>query len=406
MEISTTSKSADASSQTRESIATTIYKHLIRPGLFRFSDPEKAHEFAGKFLRWNYPAKLMGPYSHIGADKLSFVLGDKVCLRGPIGLAAGFDKNATMLPGLSYLFDYITAGTMIPYSWPGNPKRRVLIPYKVIDETTRRVVRLEEENGMLNCLGFPFDGPREVVPRIEKYTGIAPINLSVAVRPVKGIDQSEAIEQFRWMLDIIRYLIPNKIQMLEPNFASPNTSGLAIFFEERNFEALATLLTKRRPFNQALLFLKMPPHLNDEDKERNLRIASRWIELGGDGITAINTVKTKDDGLSMGAGGKSGKPIYPIMRANIRDYRSHLGDKVIINAAGGITPDKVPELIMSGDADTVQVLTPFIYEGPGIVRDSKMHLLRALEKEPGYLDIEFLREKRKAQASIERIKRI
>lgn len=379
------SKMVDNPSQKRASPGSAIYKGLVRPVLFNFEDPEDAHKFAGRFLRHDYPAKFLASYSKVESERLSFVLGNKVSLNGPVGLAAGFDKNAEMLNGLSHIFDYITVGTMLPYRWDGNPKRSEGTGWE--RENTRRIVRLENEEGMLNCLGFPFDGLAGGLARIENYKGTAPINLSIAVRPVAGTDQSEAIEQFKWMLDKIAHLVPNKIKMIEPNFASPNTKGLAVFFEEGTFESLVTPLTKTEPFKSALLFLKMPPHLNDATRERNLDVASRWMKLGGDGITAINTVRTEDIRLSVGAGGKSGKPIYETLKSNLRDYRKHLGEEPIINAVGGITPDKVPELILKEGADTVQVLTSFIYEGPSIVRDSKIALLRALDDEKRSLNI-------------------
>lgn len=374
-----------------QSLGAAVYKEVFRRVLFKLGDPEDAHKLAMVVLRRDYPAKVLDSYFNVESERLGFVLANKVSLNGPIGLAAGFDKNAEMLQGLSHIFDYITAGTMLPYEWAGNPKRREGL--NGVENHTRRIIRLESEEGMLNCVGFPFDGLTKGLARVGKYIGSAPINLSVAVRPVEGADQTEAIGQFKQMLSRIAPLIPGKIQMIEVDFSSPNTRGITVFFEEGIFESLTTLLTKRKPFDKAILLLKMPPHLDDATKERNLNVASRWIRLGGDGITAINTVVTEDSRLSVGVGGKSGKPIYGILKSNIKDYREQLGNTPIINAVGGITSDKLPELMIEGGADTVQVFTPFIYEGPSIVRDSKIALVKALD-EHGYSSIRDLRAER------------
>jgi dihydroorotate dehydrogenase len=370
----------------REGKGQELYQRYVRPVLFSFSDPEYSHAIAGFSLKTKYPMNFLAPYSETGKERLSFTLegrfGAKVELGGPIGLAAGFDKNATMLPGLSQLFDYITAGTVLPYKWDGNIKRAVNQLDGTVDKTTRRIVRLEDTEGLLNCLGFPTDGPLEVLDRIKKYTGTKPISLSIAVRPVPGEDQSKAVEQFEWLLEQVAPLIPNKIKMIEINFASPNTDGLAILFEKHNFDVLTRLMTSNRQFNNAILLLKMPPHNDEAAKRRNLDLVARFMQLGGDGITCINTLKTSDKRLSKGVGGSSGIPIYPLLVSNVKDYRLAFGNSIIINATGGITPDKVPKIIMNQElrVDTIQLLTPFIYEGPSIVGDSKVALINSLDQ--------------------------
>jgi dihydroorotate dehydrogenase len=185
--------------------------------------------------------------------------------------------------------------------------------------------------------------------------------------------------------------------MVEVNFASPNTKGLAVFFEKGVFEELSTTTVGVLGGKGALTLMKMPPHLDSQTRARNIGVAKRWIEAGGEGLTVINTVKTSDPRLSMGAGGKSGRPIFDTMMGNLKDYRQALGPEPIINAVGGITAERVPQAIIDGGADTVQVYTPFIYHGPTYVRDAKAALMRSL-KSKGIGSLGELRQKAIRQA--------
>jgi dihydroorotate dehydrogenase len=369
--------------KTNQSLPTTLYKKLVRPALFStFRDPEAAHKAAMPFLRHDFPSSLISNYLDLGKDRLQVNLNNLVLLDGPIGLAAGFDKDARMLPGLANIFDYSTIGTMLPHEWPGNRLTNPEVP------GSRRIARLEGEEGMLNCLGFPFGGLDPALKNLSKYEssykgGVdrpKPLNASVAVRPPpEGKGLSDSIRQFQTMIWQLGAYSHFTILMYEPNFASPNTKGLAVFFQNGVFEELAGTLIDDYRLRNTLKFLKMPPHLDGATRERNLDVAQRWMKAGGHGITAINTVRTEDQRLSMGGGGKSGRPIFDIMMANLRDYRKALGPKPIINAVGGIDSENVPDVLIDGGADTVQVFTPFIYSGPTYVRDAKVALLKRLD---------------------------
>ncbi len=367
-------------------LGSSIYALTVRPALFRYSDPEDSHEASKGMLRGSMPTVLLRSYSDIGRKELSVNLGGKVRLEGPVGIAAGFDKDAELLHGLSNLFDYVTFGTMLPYPWPGN---------KRTDESrpgSARIVRIEEDEAMLNCLGFPFAGPDGALERVSRYYGKSPLNASIAVRP--PLDESGmrgAVDQFESMVDALSRHVPSKVGMVEANFASPNTKGLAVFFEKGVFEELAGIMASK--MKSALLLMKMPPHLDQQSRDRNMGVVRRWMDLGGDGITAINTIRTEDPRLSMGAGGKSGRPIFEVMMRNLADYRKEFGSGIVVNAVGGISADRVAQAIIEGQADTVQALTPFIYHGPTYVRDAKTALLLALKKS-GHESLQALRESR------------
>ncbi len=365
-----------------ESAVTVLYKEIARPALFRYCDPEYAHGVVGPLLRKPFPSRVMSSYLDYGKDRLSIELRGKVRIPGPIGLAAGFDKDAEMLKGLAHIFDYLTVGTFLPFPWPGNPERKDGNP------RTGRIVRLEDEESMLNCLGFPFGGPGKAIANVAAYTGRVPISVSVAIRPpADGESMDRVIGRFEALVSSVADL---KVSMIEPNFASPNTKGLAVFFEPELFNTLAQIVTQHRGLADSVKLLKMPPHTEHETRRRNLNVAEAWIEHGGDGITAINTLPTEDRRLSVGKGGKSGRAIYELMLSNIDDYRNHLGPDPVINACGGIWPENVPDVLLRHKADTVQVLTSFIYEGPGSVRDAKKALIKALD-DRGYIDMDSFR---------------
>ncbi len=247
-----------------------------------------------------------------------------------------------------------------------------------------------EDRALVNCSGFPFGGVEKAVRRLERYRGDAAISLSLSVRPVEGEGQHQALDHFKRLLDRIAGFIPQKVKILEFNFASPNTKGLAVFFEEKVFENMARLVTEMEPFRYALLIQKMPPHYTISMKERNLDVARRWIGLGGDGFTVTNTLREEEHRLSMGAGGLSGEPIYKLMKENLVDYRVLFGDKVVINASGGVTAATVSELVLGKLADTVQIFTPLVYDGPGIIGDMRKALVEGL-RNGLYHDLEDLR---------------
>lgn len=376
--------------EAKASVVTRAYTQLFRDLFFQYNDAEKAHGAAAFILERSFPTNVLRGYFDLGRERLSLNLNNKLRLNGPIGIAAGFDKNGEMLPGLGNVFDYVTFGTMLPYPWPGNSKRAEGRP------ETRRLLRLEDEEGALNCLGFPFGGIEETLERVRAYSGVTPLSASVAVRPpAEGETLSQAMAKFETLVRRVSVEIPSRISMIEPNFASPNTKGLAVFLQEGVFEEMASIVLKGIKIKAyALSVLKMVPHQTDEERDRNLKIAEKWMAMGGSGVTMINAVKVNDDRLSMGVGGKSGAPIYPIMMSNLRDYRSRLGRFAIINAVGGISPKKVPEVLIDGMADTVQILTPLVYYGIGYVRDAKAALLAELDRR-GFKDLQEVRKLRR-----------
>jgi len=341
----------------------SFYKTFIRPLLFFYSekikkDPEVAHDIAGRLYWYEFPWKLFSPYFKIGSERLIIKLGGKVEMDGIFSYGAGLDKDFKWL-GLSQIFSYLNPGTFLPDAWPGHDRPRSF--------------RDVENEALYNRMGFPFEGPEKVIPRLKRYNSDAPISASVSVRPLDSNTQSPAINQ---LINLVNRLseLPT-IKIFEFNFSSPNTAGLQVFMEHGTFEYVCTELDEVVPDN-TLKVLKLPPYTEEKGRKRTLDIIDRWVKNGGDGVTLVNTLPNTDSRFLNGLGGMSGRPLYPIMLNNLKDVRGQFKN-IIINACGGIWPENVSEVL--NYADTIQFLTTLLYEGPGVVRTFRKQTLNHLD---------------------------
>ena len=264
-----------------------------------------------------------------------------------MGLAAGYDKNCELLPGLAALgFGYVTCGTVTLEPRPGNPGTRLL--------------RDESRHALLNALGFPGMGLDAAVKRISAdrgLTGDTPIVVSVS-----GSDIGDIATCHRTMEPLA--------DAIEVNISSPNTANLRVFhYPDVLGELLDTLNDSRtRP-----LFVKLPPFPSREDDPKHhdlvLSLADMCASKYVDALTVANTQPVQDERLGIGTGGLSGRPIFGHMLRMVREVRESVGDHIGINASGGIfTAWDAWQALMAG-ADSVQVLTGFVYRGPGIARN-------------------------------------
>ncbi|MGC8479488.1 MAG: hypothetical protein ACP5M9_02360 [Candidatus Micrarchaeia archaeon] len=356
-----------------ESLATKIYKKGIFP-IIRNEEFEKVHEIALEKMRrndnpiaLNLISRYFKPKMHRRKTILKGKNNKELELEGPIGLAAGFDKNGVAIDFLSNLFDYVTVGTVLPYKDSENPK---VITENGIEK--RRCIRLDEKQAIINCLGFPSLGVENVLGNIANYKGTTPISISVSVKPGDSDSQNLQIMQFSMMVERISHFTPHRIKMIEANFSSPNTKGVRVFLQNDLFKEL-TCVFKNDNFSNTILLLKMPPHTNKNEKKANFELACRWLSTVGDGITAINTVPVKDERLTMGAGGMSGEPIFSTLQRNVHDYRSDMGNDFILNAVGGVSHKNVNEIIDMG-VNTIQIYSSLVFGGPGEVRDMRNKL--------------------------------
>jgi dihydroorotate dehydrogenase len=273
-------------------------------------------------------------------------------LPGPLGLAAGFDKNAAGVSSLLALgFGFVEVGTVTAEAQPGNPKPRMF--------------RLTRDRALVNRLGFNNRGAAVVADRLARRpTGTIGINIG----KTKRVAETEAIADFTASATTLAPLA----DYLVVNVSSPNTPGLR---DLQAVEKLRPLLVAVRgacdlasPMRRVPLLVKIAPDLADGDIDA---VADLAVELGLDGIIATNTTIART-GLAtpaarvekLGAGGLSGAPLKQRSLDVLRRIRARTGTKLTLIAVGGIeTGDDAWARIRAG-ATLVQAYTGFIYGGP------------------------------------------
>ena len=280
---------------------------------------------------------------------------------GPLGLAAGFDKDARDTKGLSALgFGFVEVGTVTAQAQPGNPRPRLF--------------RLPADRALVNRMGFNNDGAAAAAARLRRRPrgpGAGPV-VGVNIGKTRAVPEAAAAADYaasaRAVADVADYVVVN--------VSSPNTPGL------RDLQAADRLRPVLAAVRSALdaragegrskggvpLLVKIGPDLAEQDIDA---VADLAIELGLDGIVATNTTVSRDgltspaaEVTAAGAGGVSGPPLRGPALAVLRRLRERAGDRLVLIAAGGIeTPDDAWERLAAG-ATLVQAYTGFIYEGP------------------------------------------
>jgi len=274
-------------------------------------------------------------------------------LPGPLGLAAGFDKDAKGVGALLALgFGFVEIGTVTAEPQPGNPKPRMF--------------RLPHDRALVNRMGFNNDGAQAAARRLVHRP---PGTVGANIGKTKRVSEAEAIADFT---DSAQRLAP-LADYLVVNVSSPNTPGLR---DLQAADKLRPLLTAVRgacdlvsPTRRVPLLVKIAPDLADADIDA---IADLALELGLDGIIATNTtiartgLATDGDAVAaLGAGGLSGAPLKARALAVLQRLRAKVGTRVTLVAVGGIeSADDAWERIRAG-ATLVQAYTGFIYGGPG-----------------------------------------
>jgi dihydroorotate dehydrogenase len=274
----------------------------------------------------------------------------------PLGLAAGFDKNATEVDIWGPLgFGYSEVGTVTAVAQPGNP--------------TPRLFRLKQDGALLNRMGFNNDGARSAVTRLMKRREPEPVglNLGKTKATVAPRAASDYFESARTVQDAADYLVIN--------VSSPNTPGLR---DLQAVESLRPIVDAVRAASDLPLFVKIAPDLSDADVDAVTDLA---MELGLTGLIATNTTISRDhlrtpsaEVAALGAGGISGAPVAERSLEVLRRIRARAGDRLVLVGVGGIdTPQQAWERINAG-ASLLQGYTGFIYGGPDWIRDIHLGL--------------------------------
>lgn len=276
----------------------------------------------------------------------------------PLGLAAGFDKNATAIDAWGSVgFGYAELGTVTPRPQPGNPAPRLF--------------RLPEDKAILNRMGFNNEGALAVAKNLERRKSGDVVGINIGKNKTSG----DAVRDYR----IGASLLGPLADYLVVNVSSPNTPGLR---DLQAIEELRPILAAVQEATDTPVLVKIAPDLSDADIDA---VADLAVELGLAGIVATNTTISRE-GLdtdrekveAMGAGGISGAPLNDRSLEVLKRLHERVGGKLVLVSVGGIsTPEQAWERITAG-ASLLQGYTPFIYGGLGWIRDIHRGLARQL----------------------------
>jgi len=342
-----------------------MYKSIFRPVLFWFS-PESVHHFVVNSLKilFKIPGTgwLLIKLTQVNDPRLEReVFGLK--FKNPVGIAAGFDKQAELYNELSnFGFGFIEIGTVTPKGQPGNPKPRLF--------------RLPLDKALINRMGFNNGGVNNAVKNLNKRKTTVIIGGNIGKNTLTP--NSEAVEDyvlcFQQLFDFVDYFVVN--------VSCPNITDL---HELQDQDSLMKILGKIQELNNTKahpkpILLKVSPDLNNKQLDEVIEIVKRTKI---DGVVATNTtisrqnLKTDDDRIKKIAnGGLSGKPITDRSTEVIRYLAEKSGKAFPIIGVGGIfTVEDALEKLHAG-ADLVQVYTGFIYEGPFIAKKINKALLK------------------------------
>ncbi|WP_418509534.1 quinone-dependent dihydroorotate dehydrogenase [Corallibacter sp.] len=337
-----------------------MYKLLIRPVFFLF-DPERIHYFTFSLIRFFNRLPFMP-----SLFKSLYTVKDKrlektlfgLTFKNPVGLAAGFDKDAKLFNELGNLgFGFVEIGTLTPKPQSGNPKKRLF--------------RLKADAAIINRMGFNNGGVFEAVERLKNNSGVL---IGGNIGKNKVTPNEHAVEDykicFEALFDYVDYFVVN--------VSSPNTPNLRALQDK---EPLTKLLQTLKNLNAEKetpkpILLKIAPDLSDDQLMDIIDIVA---ETKIDGVIATNTTISREGLKSENKkeiGGLSGKPLTNRSTEVIRFLSEQSNKAFPIIGVGGIHSAKDALEKIDAGADLVQLYTGFIYEGPKLIRDINKALLK------------------------------
>lgn len=334
------------------------YRTFIKPLLFRLP-PEAAQAVAHVALKQHQIWRAASALLHVENSRLEVDLAG-IRLSNPIGLAAGYDKDCESLPALASLgFGYLTCGTVTEMPRAGNP--------------APRVIRYENDEALVNSLGFPSRGVEHTAMGLEQAQ--SRLNGTPVVASISGVAADEIVRCHRRLEPLAT--------AIEVNISSPNTLGLRIFQQPETLRQLLERLNERRT---RPLFVKLPPYvetpsIGSEQKDMVLRLVDMCVQNRVEAVTVSNTWPVRDSRLAVGTGGLSGRPVLSDMLQMVADIRATAGNGIAINASGGIFSGEDALAAIQAGATTVQILTSLVYRGPGIVRRINEQMLSLMDDE-------------------------
>lgn len=339
-----------------------MYKLVIRPILFMF-DPEKVHHFTFKILRLVFKLPLIGwlynkmcTFQHPQLSREVFGL----TFKNPVGLAAGFDKDAKLYKELHNLgFGFIEIGTVTPKPQEGNPKKRLF--------------RLKADQAIINRMGFNNGGVAEAVMRLKKNENVligGNIGKNKTTPNEKALDDYTSC--FHALFDVVDYFVVN--------VSSPNTPGLRKLQDKEPLTQLLKnlqLLNNEKPTPKPIV-LKIAPDLSNAQLLDIIAIVS---ETKIAGVIASNTTIERKNLTTKGPktkenGGLSGKPLEKRATAVIKFLHTNSNGAFPIIGVGGIHSAKDAVAKLKAGASLIQLYTGFIYEGPRLIKKINKEIIR------------------------------
>ena len=342
-----------------------IYKRIIRPLLFLIN-PESAHLLVVGILKTLF--KIPGSGKIIS---LFFSVKDKslertlfgITFPNPVGLAAGFDKNAGFYNEMaSFGFSFIEIGTVTPLAQSGNPRPRSF--------------RLVKDKALINRMGMNNHGVRQIAENLRKNRPGVIIGGNIGKNTLTPNDNAidDYVECFNILNEVVDYFVVN--------ISCPNIGDIK---KLQGADTLTDILNTLKKLSSGLVnpkpvLLKISPDLNESQLDEVIQIA---LKTHLDGFVATNTtitrntLQTNKDAIEcIGKGGLSGLPLRERSTEVIRYLSTRLEGRVPVIGAGGImSPEDAIEKLEAG-ASLVQIYTGFIYEGPGLVKSINKAILR------------------------------
>ena len=331
----------------------------IRSLIFRL-DPETAHNLAIKSLKFNFVPNIVDENKD---DPLFNTKLFKKELENPIGIAAGFDKNAEVYNSLFKLgFGFVEVGTITPLKQYGNPKPRVF--------------RLVEDEALINRLGFNNYGAKNIANRIKsnRQSGLLGVNIG---------PNKDTIDQTKDYLDCLK-TFHNLGDYITINISSPNTENLRNLHDQRKLDSLLKMIEKEKKIlnSKIPIVVKVSPDIKDKEISQ---IAEVLLSNKVDGMIVSNTSdSTRENLLNIQKhqkGGLSGKPIELKSTLLISKFYNLIKGRIMIIGVGGVDSGKSAYEKFLAGANYVQLYTGMVFRGPNIVRMIKKELRGLLLKD-------------------------
>ncbi|MBN9311595.1 MAG: dihydroorotate dehydrogenase (quinone) [Chryseobacterium sp. 39-10] len=344
-----------------------MYKSVIRPLFFKF-DPENIHHFTFSFLKnFGFAAKLFLPQPIQDTRLEREVFGLK--FKNPVGLAAGFDKNALLYNELADLgFGFVEIGTVTPKAQAGNPKKRLF--------------RLLDDEAIINRMGFNNEGLQAAIEKLKGNKGKTIIGGNIGKNTATKPENytQDYLDCFEGLHPYVDYFVLN---VSCPNVGSHAKLEDVDYLRELIIAVKKINVSKSNP---KPILLKIAPDLNNNQLDEIIDLIA---ETKIDGVIASNTsvnregLKTSPEVLAeIGNGGLSGKPIRERSTKMIK-YLSDKSNRAFpIIGVGGIHSAKDAMEKLDAGASLIQLYTGFIYEGPQLINDINAELLKRASRIP------------------------